>query len=247
MWINPFFDDSPGAPVLTELFPNWAAGDGIFDVLEEVADVPWEGSVQSADLDLDYFGNHSGAKFGAPLPVKLWLNGDLELSDEDRKTLARIIWLKFKQPWEHLWEVGVAEYNPIDNYNMVEQRNLARQEDRTSETITGEESSSETGSTSNALDSVYGLNSPDGGKPSNGYESDDTTSNESSFDRTENQTDAKNTGEAEVILRRGNIGVTTTQQMIEQERKLWEWNFFEKVYKDIDTVLALAVYDGCRV
>lgn len=45
------------------------------------------------------------------------------------------------------------------------------------------------------------------------------------------------------LTRSGNIGVTTSQQMIESERQLWQWNFFQNVvFKDICKILALSVY-----
>ena len=44
------------------------------------------------------------------------------------------------------------------------------------------------------------------------------------------------------LNRTGNIGVTTSQQMIEQERKLWEFNFVQIVYNDIDSVLTIGYY-----
>lgn len=45
------------------------------------------------------------------------------------------------------------------------------------------------------------------------------------------------------LTRSGNIGVTTSQQMIESERSLWRWNFFSVVFSDIDSVLCLDVYE----
>lgn len=45
------------------------------------------------------------------------------------------------------------------------------------------------------------------------------------------------------LTRSGNIGVTTSQQMIQSERELWLWNFFfEIVFPDIDEILTLAIY-----
>lgn len=45
------------------------------------------------------------------------------------------------------------------------------------------------------------------------------------------------------LTRSGNIGVTTSQQMIESERNLWMWNFFDSVvYPDIDRVLTINMY-----
>ena len=43
--------------------------------------------------------------------------------------------------------------------------------------------------------------------------------------------------------RSGNIGVTTSQQMLESEIKLWQWNFIQDVvYKDLDSELALNIF-----
>lgn len=46
------------------------------------------------------------------------------------------------------------------------------------------------------------------------------------------------------LTRSGNIGVTTSQQMIESERELWRmWDFFRSiVYSDIDRVLTIEIY-----
>lgn len=44
------------------------------------------------------------------------------------------------------------------------------------------------------------------------------------------------------LRRSGNIGVTTTQQMMQSEIELWQWNFFKTVFNDIDEVCCLAIY-----
>ena len=45
------------------------------------------------------------------------------------------------------------------------------------------------------------------------------------------------------LNRSGNIGVTTSQQMIESERELYLWKFFDVVFADIDKILTLKVYE----
>lgn len=51
------------------------------------------------------------------------------------------------------------------------------------------------------------------------------------------------TGKVEHTLHRhGNIGVTTSQQMITAERELWNWYFYDVVFADIDKYLATRVY-----
>lgn len=45
------------------------------------------------------------------------------------------------------------------------------------------------------------------------------------------------------LTRSGNIGVTTTQQMIQQQRELLLWDYFYKiVFPDIDKILTLTIY-----
>lgn len=44
------------------------------------------------------------------------------------------------------------------------------------------------------------------------------------------------------LERSGNIGVTTSQQMLQSEIELWQWTFIEQVYKDVDSVLTSPVY-----
>lgn len=53
----------------------------------------------------------------------------------------------------------------------------------------------------------------------------------------------QSTGKVEHTLHRhGNIGVTTSQQMIEAERELWKWYFFDVVFADVDKFLTISVY-----
>ena len=63
------------------------------------------------------------------------------------------------------------------------------------------------------------------------------------------QTETSHTGTFEdkityntTLRRYGNIGVTTSQMMLESSIKLWEWSFFETVFKDLDQILTLDTY-----
>ena len=51
----------------------------------------------------------------------------------------------------------------------------------------------------------------------------------------------KNIGKR-TLTRKGNIGVTTSQQMIQSERELWLWNFYEQIFSDIDREITLDVF-----
>lgn len=48
--------------------------------------------------------------------------------------------------------------------------------------------------------------------------------------------------ETRELTRSGNIGVTTSQQMLQSDIELWKWNFFYEVFHDIDTVFTISTY-----
>ena len=45
------------------------------------------------------------------------------------------------------------------------------------------------------------------------------------------------------LTRSGNIGVTTSQQMLESELQLRKYNFYEELYKDVNSVATLSIYN----
>lgn len=56
-----------------------------------------------------------------------------------------------------------------------------------------------------------------------------------------NETTTKVTRER-TFTHKGNIGNLTTQEMIRQEIKLWEWNFVESVLSDVKELLTIPMY-----
>ena len=71
-----------------------------------------------------------------------------------------------------------------------------------------------------------------------------TTANETNVNVKRDNTDTENKTITtdRTLTRKGNIGVTTSQQMIESERNLWFWSYFEKVFTDVDNILTLKIY-----
>ena len=45
------------------------------------------------------------------------------------------------------------------------------------------------------------------------------------------------------LTRSGNIGVTSSQQMLEQELQLRKYNFYEELFKDVNSVATLSIYN----
>ena len=124
---------------LTEAFPNWLIGDGIFSELSKLS-VPW--STNSIDLDLEYFGNHSGEKIISPLVSKLLVDG--KLTSESITRLANVIFSLNGDNWSRLYSALQEEYKALQNYNGDETRTVTT-------TDTGTDTFSHTGSESSTL------------------------------------------------------------------------------------------------
>ena len=61
--------------------------------------------------------------------------------------------------------------------------------------------------------------------------------------QTDADTGSDSTEHSYTLTRTGNIGVTTSQQMIQSERDLWMWDYFENVvFPDVDRILTLSIY-----
>ena len=68
------------------------------------------------------------------------------------------------------------------------------------------------------------------------------TSSTVSGEREDNSTTTYNTTETTSIRRHGNIGVTTSGQLINDFRNVVDWQFFDTLYQDLDDILVLKIY-----
>lgn len=201
-----------------------------------------------------------------------YVNGDGTLSTDSVYILAKIIVGKYKQNWQRLWDTNVASYSPIHNYDMYEERDLATTEDETATTDgtlarSGTESTQygrvETvghGRTNEQMSYKYGINTAtndpkpsdkvtntEGGTTTTTLSGTDTDTRNLTDTTDETRTKDNDGTEHEEIHRYGNIGVTTTQKLLQEERQLWLWNYFDQIFSDLDKELALAFHDPCRV
>lgn len=114
---------------------KWSEGKGIFATWGNAeADVPWKTDILSpAVLDLNYYGNH-GNRYISPL-VDCILGSSSQLTDANMLTIANAALTVYKQKWDRLYNTLSFEYNPIENYNMIE-----TEESTGSKTIEGESS-----------------------------------------------------------------------------------------------------------
>lgn len=237
---------------LIDLFPNWLTGGGIFVLFNNP---PWVDDVESSALDVEYFGNRSGEKLIAPLLNKLMI--DNQISDDNRQKLVDAIWARFGKNWTKLYTTLKEEYNPIENYNMTEKSTYTDTDtgslDRSDKVEYGKTVNSTAGQQSTSHDQYYGFNASQAGSGKNTNGTDANISGQGSNTEggqdttTGRDTHTYNKSGSTTHTRSGNIGVTTTQQLIESERNLWLWNYFDAVFSDVDTMLVLQVFgfDSC--
>lgn len=169
----------------------------------------WLDSTNAEILDMDYYLNHSGEKYISPITAKLYEHDDSTYLTK----LASLIVLKYSDKWNKLYKAFFEdEYNPIENYSMVEEENA---------------NTSITNSTT-GKNNIYGFNTTaEEGVPQDNSSVESTTSGD--FDDNHRK-----------LTRSGNIGVTTSQQMLQSEIDLRQWNFYNMIMNDIDDVMCLS-------
>ena len=59
---------------------------------------------------------------------------------------------------------------------------------------------------------------------------------------TETGTDTTAGTSSRKLTRTGNIGTNTFQNLLQQERNIWMYDFFEQVFKDVDSILTIPIY-----
>lgn len=179
-------------------------------------DVPWKDKYSNTDvLDNLYQYSHSNKLICASLCDNL-----------DLSTLVEMIYTFNIENWNKMYDNYMIKYNPIENYSMTE---------KDKKTNTGTQGNKQSGNArSESTSNIYAYNVD----ASNPASSSAVISNPNLENvRTDNLT------EINELTRSGNIGVTTSAQMIEENIRLWVWKFFDSVFKDIDRVLTIGVYE----
>lgn len=132
--------------------------------------------------------------------------------------------------WAHLAETLKAEYNPIENYDRTE---------TSTDIFTG---TTKTNATNNATSNgtgktqVYGYNNL--ASPADDSASETTSASNSTSDSA--GTNTSTTSHDSRV--HGNIGVTTTQQMLQSERDTAMFNIYDIICKDFQKRFLIWIY-----
>lgn len=175
------------------------------------------------ELDREFLTEHSAEKIpkrSVRLEFNYWLNdpnaGSIPPYSYARNLLgshlAASASVRYLENWIRTYKAFFADYNPINNYDMLEHEGHKNEG-------TGE-------SHGHDLGKIYGANSVTGA-PSNSSDTDTGTSTTEEGERT--------------LTRSGNIGVVTSQQMIQSELDLRRQNFADILFRDLDKLLNLEV------
>lgn len=160
------------------------------------------------------------------------------------------VWSQKELPvWQELYDTTQYEYNPIWNkdgtFTELETRNLAGTRSNT-ETRNLAGGSQDSGSSSGTTEyDVFGYNSETAA-----HESKTTDSNEYSRESSSTQTgtiaDQGNTSDTGTIrherTEQGNIGITSTQELIEKQRAVVEFNIMDRIVQDFIRRFCILVY-----
>ena len=220
---------------------------GIFTVLRGLT-----GKAYFTDtMDADYLTTHSGTKSvsNAVMAYLAKYGEDVEdapirvLSSAGIIALAKMIWQRYGDAWERIYNALVAEYEPLENYKMHEETSpdltdtygVSDDYEKRRHTETNADVNTETG--------VYGFNSssavPSGTSNTNGMA---LNNNAEDVETQKGTRTEKKTGKT-TVDRSGNIGVTTSQQMLESEIQIRIKNHMDDIiYNDCDQVLTTAGY-----
>ena len=186
-------------------------------------------------LNLDYYLSHSNDKYLSPLVNKLYekYNGNKLIINN---LIVKIIYERFSTKWKKIYDALMTQYSPLENYNMEEERSNDKEYSDTGTQKTEISVDRETSATS----SYRGFNSTEFA-PISKTDGEENTTTTGSDENNVSQKDGTSS-EDETTSRHGNIGVTTSQQMLESEFKVRQYDFYKQMYNDIDSILCLSVY-----
>lgn len=182
---------------------------------------PWLTSDLSLLIDKDYYLSHSGGKSISRLYARFIKMEDDGIIADALLEIAKLIHNRFALSWNKIYDAINTAYKPLENYDMKEKE---------TPNVTKTRNIKEDMQTDN---DVYGFNSTTPVPQSKSTLSGNKLNNE----QTESETGTRD------LERHGNIGVTTSQQMLQSEIDLrTNYNFMKQIMNDVDSMLCLLVY-----
>lgn len=148
----------------------------------------------------------------------------------------------YQNKYNKLLATETLKYDPIENYSMTESGTDVRTPDLVSNTIA---SGTSTGTATNTADTTTAVTTYD--NTADFINQNKGTDNSTSTTNAENSTTGKTTTTGtekttHEFKRSGNIGVTTSQQMIQSEREVADFSALAQFVTDIANIICLSIY-----
>lgn len=181
-------------------------------------------------IDMEYIYNSSGMKKVSMLVTQVVeksvgiVTGTYPVTDEVVTRIMTILNSRFADKWEKLWATITVDFDPLTPYNMEISDTVKDKSNNT--TI---RSSKTAGSDKSNVYGFNGSTTPDGNPAdSSSYES-----------KGEGSDTLNKSGEkTRTLTRKGNIGNTTLQELIDEQRRMLQWQFFNIAFADVDSVIS---------
>ena len=238
---------------------------GIFSALEEVVKnltTPDEILTKIFEgrgiiLDMDYVYTHAYTKWIALILERLTeivKTQQPSISDNRAKVLtlglqiAPLLLNRFSEIWKKKYIAITADYSPTSDYKENEKVEYTSHGVDTPQTTTTSKTSTDTTQSTSvtqnantyAFDSVSetptALNTGDQSVNSKGEADKNYT------ETTQGGTNTSDINSTNTITRDGKHGSTDYSVLIENELKLREYDFYQEMFKDIDSILTLSIY-----
>lgn len=196
-------------------------------------------------LWINYLYNHSGNKEESCL-----LSNYVFVNENSLDILNNIIKNIYLDKWNKLYNVLNSEYNPIENYNRVENTTINNTGNETnnetisnSEVFTGGHTNNNTNENTHKISAFNDENFSNDSNDVNNSTDEFTYNDETKTNKGTNTLTKTNKGTNKTQSTiSGNIGVTTTQQMIVSEIELRKYNLVNEFYSDLDNLLTIGIY-----
>lgn len=242
-------------------FPLWMT-DGLFKNLSDWT--PWDSDpeIDKEALDIDFFTEYGQRESAPQLDLLCWQS--VALTPVQIQRLDKILKNRFSKNWSMLWKAIGTPYSPLENYNSTEiessgsTHNEAHNDDE--ETTTSEGHTLSTGENNfikseneqltaakpfgGSMEDIAKTHGDDADNFSRGNTSRGEIGSRANKDKNKKRGSVGSVDEnARKLYRYGNIGVTTSQQMLESEFELRDkWDFFQIVFNDVADILTVPVW-----
>lgn len=207
-------------------------------------------------LDIDYVYTHAYSKWCAFILERLTEMTKTKYSsftDSGAKALALIqiallLLNRFSEIWKKKYVAITADYTPTNDYKENEKVDYTSHGVDTPQTTTTSKTSTDTTQSTSvtqnantyAFDSIRetptALNTGDQSVNSTGAPDKNYT------ETTTGGTNTSDVDSTNTITREGKHGSTNYSVLIENELKLREYDFYQEMFKDIDSILTLSIY-----